>query len=65
MKRLKALQLFARESDACVSFLSKVAKNSWAIPFQISAYWTEGAKEYQVDILKAKMSSVSFGAGAL
>jgi len=41
MKMLKALQLFARESNAAVFFLSQVAKNAWAIPFQISVNWEQ------------------------
>lgn len=43
---LKALQLFARESNACVFFLSKSLKNSWAIPFQLEAEWAPHAKIY-------------------
>lgn len=56
VKMLKALQLFARESNAAVFFLSKVAKHAWAIPFQITVNWNEGANQYRVEVLKSKFS---------
>ena len=39
VKMLKALQLFARESNATVFFLSKVSMHTWSIPFQLTANW--------------------------
>ncbi len=56
VKMLKALQLFARESNAIVFFLSKTIKNAWAIPLQIEVNWNDGAKQYTVEILKSKFS---------
>lgn len=56
VKMLKALQLFARESNAAVFFLSKNAKHAWAIPFQINVNWSDGGTEYSVEILKSKFS---------
>ena len=56
VKVLKALQLFARESNACVFFLSKTPKNAWAIPFQVTADWEDGSTEFRVEVLKSKLS---------
>lgn len=58
VKMLKALQLFARESNSAVIFLSKNAKQAWAIPFQVSVNWLPrgGDIPYTVEILKSKFS---------
>ncbi len=56
VKMLKALQLFARESNAAVFFLSKIPKHTWAIPFQIKVNWNDHASAYTVEILKTKFS---------
>jgi hypothetical protein len=57
VKMLKALQLFARESNACVLFLSKVPKNAWAIPFQMHVNWEAAGKTYRVELLKSKFTA--------
>jgi hypothetical protein len=66
VKMLKALQLFARESNATVFFLSKIPMQAWAIPFQLSANWNwsvaedsnsfrdTGSPQYSVEVLKSK-----------
>ena len=54
VKMLKALQLFARESNASIFFLSKIAKHAWAIPFQIDVNWIEIENQYTVEVLKSK-----------
>lgn len=59
VKMLKALQLFARESHACVFFLSKIAKNAWAIPFQLEADWDSESRSFTVQILKSKFSNAA------
>ena len=58
VKMLKALQLFARESNSAVIFLSKNAKQAWAIPFQVSVNWLPRGGDilYTVEILKSKFS---------
>lgn len=69
VKILKALQLFARESNACVLFLSKVPKNAWAIPFQLEATWDPGqqAQTQQTQlvarVLKTKFNHEASGSG--
>ncbi len=62
-KMLKALQLFARESQATVFFLSKVPMRAWAIPFQLRADWESVpgetpwvSRSYSVQILKSKFT---------
>lgn len=55
-RMLKALQLFARESHAAVFFVSHVAKQAWAIPFQIQVDWVQGSSVFQVHILKTKFT---------
>lgn len=57
-KILKALQLFARESNAVVLFLSKRPKSAWAIPFQLEATWDQNNDSLSVSILKSKLRSV-------
>lgn len=56
LKTLKALQLFARESNASVFFLSKNAKQAWAIPFQIDVNWNQNGRDYTVEVLKSKFN---------
>lgn len=72
VKMLKALQLFARESNATVFFLSKVPRHAWAIPFQIVVNWntlpslrvsenqlswaSQSAPPYSVELIKTKFS---------
>ena len=54
VKILKALQLFARESNAGVFFLSKQSQRAWAIQFQVEAEWTD-PQAYAVKVLKKKL----------
>jgi hypothetical protein len=64
VKILKALQLFARESNATVFFLSKTPLQAWAIPFQLCANWdptglesrSRSSQRYSVEIIKSKWS---------
>ncbi len=57
VKMLKALQLFARESNATVFFLSKVPMHAWAIAFQLSADWNHpGVHTYSVEVIKSKFT---------
>jgi hypothetical protein len=56
VKMLKALQLFARESNACVLFLSNAPQAAWAIPLQLRINWSVDSKKYAVEILKSKVS---------
>ena len=56
VKMLKALQLFARDSNAAVFFLSKKEKNAWTIPFQIHVDWDSSVRSYTIEILKSKFS---------
>jgi hypothetical protein len=58
-KMLKALQLFARESNAFVFSLSKETKTAWSIPFQIEAEWAPNQRNLVVHVLKSKFSSSS------
>ncbi len=61
-KIIKALQLFARESNACVFFLSRTVKNAWAIPFQLEANWnrsSESGPDISIQIIKSKFSHLS------
>jgi hypothetical protein len=58
IKMLKALQLFARESNSCVFFLSKTPQCAWAIPFQLEAEWTLELQSISIKVLKAKFSQV-------
>jgi hypothetical protein len=57
VRMLKALQLFARESNAFVFFLSKIPKNAWAIPFQLEVAWTSGVESYSAVVLKSKWTA--------
>ncbi len=54
IKMLKALQLFARESNSCVFFLSKVPQHAWAIPFQLEANWNLEQELIEIKVLKSK-----------
>lgn len=56
VKVLKALQLFARESNTCVFFLSEKVRNAWAIPFQIQVEWMPGMELILTQVLKSKFS---------
>ena len=56
IKMLKALQLFARESNSCIFFLSKIAKISWAIHFQLEAEWIMESESISINLLKSKFS---------
>ena len=58
VKKLKTIQLFARESNTLVFFLSKVEKDAWAIPFQITANWSPATNCYTVEILKSKFTQM-------
>jgi hypothetical protein len=58
IKILKALQLFARESNAAVFFLSKAQKNAWAIPFQLQAEWNPEKDVILTTVLKTKFSQI-------
>lgn len=59
IKMLKALQLFARESNACVFFLSKQEQSAWAIPFQVHVDWLDGCHEYKARVVKSKLSTLA------
>ena len=58
VKMLKALQLFARESNAYVFFLSKILKSVWAIPFQVETEWENGINSVVVKVVKSKFFQV-------
>lgn len=67
IKVLRALQLFSRESNTTVFFLSKVAKNAWAISLQLNVNWSVSllknelfshSELYTVEITKSKFSKL-------
>lgn len=54
VKKLKALQLFAREANAGVFFLSKYPKNAWSVLFQLEANWDSSCNSISVRLIKSK-----------
>ena len=55
VKILRALQIFAKESNAYVFFLSKTLKKSWTVSCQVEAKWSYDKKTFTVEILKKKV----------